>query len=63
MAGISIDWRTVRRELTDERAKLFERFVENPADVRLAEEIKQLDDRILQCKKHVQVLPEADSTR
>jgi hypothetical protein len=63
MAGISIDWRGVRRELTDERAKLFERFVEDPANVILAEEIKQLDDRILQCKEHVRVLHEADSTR
>ena len=63
MAGISIDWRNVRRELRDERKTLFERFVENPANVRLAEEIKQLDDRILQCREHVRVLPEADSTR
>jgi hypothetical protein len=63
MADISIDWRSVRKELTEERARLFERFVEDPANICLAEEIKQLDDRILQCREHVRVVTEADSTR
>jgi hypothetical protein len=50
----AIDWKNVRIELGTTRKDLFERFVKNPADIRLAKEIRRLDDQLLTCLEHMQ---------
>jgi hypothetical protein len=54
MIHTSIDWKSVRRELARERAELFELFVKNPDNVRLAIAISRLDDQISNCGEHIQ---------
>jgi hypothetical protein len=49
----SINWKNVREELARARTTLFERFVTDPANTRLAPAIKQLDDQILECADHL----------
>ena len=49
----SIDWKQVRKELSDERTKLFNRFVAEPANIRLAVTIRKSDEQILRCTEHV----------
>ncbi len=50
----SIDWKNVRKELAVRRMELFDRFVKNPADVRLASEIRLLDEKLLECTEHME---------
>jgi hypothetical protein len=54
MVVTSSDWTTVRKELATKRAALFKRFLENPEDIRLAVEIKHLDDEMLECSGHIE---------
>ncbi len=54
MLPASVDWKKVRKELTEKRTELFERFVKNPAEIRLAREIKLLDDQLLECSEHIE---------
>jgi hypothetical protein len=49
-----IDWQQVRQELSKERTELFNRFVSDPANIRLAIRIRELDEQILQCAEHLQ---------
>jgi hypothetical protein len=42
----AIDERTKREELKDKRNLLFQRFLKTPLDIRLALEIKLLDDQV-----------------
>ena len=53
MAENSIDWIEVRDDLKIERARLFEQFLKNPVDTRLALTIKTLDDRIVDCAEWI----------
>ena len=50
----STDWKRLRVELAARRSELFKRFVRNPADIRLAGEIRLLDDQILECSEHME---------
>jgi hypothetical protein len=54
MVSTSIDWSAVRKNLASERAELYERFLRNPEDIRLAIEIKHLDDQMLDCSEHME---------
>jgi hypothetical protein len=51
----SVDWQKVRQELRVRRTQLFDRFVKNPGDVRLAIEIKMLDDQVSECAERLQL--------
>jgi hypothetical protein len=57
-----IDWKNVLKELVGKRTELFERFVKDPANIRLAREIKRLDDQILECREHLQHAQESDKS-
>ena len=54
MLATSVDWKKVRQELKARRTEAYDRFVKNPGDIRLAIEIKLLDDEILDCAEHEQ---------
>jgi hypothetical protein len=54
MLATSVDWKKVRQELRARRAEAFDRFEKNPGNIRLAIEIKLLDDEILDCAEHEQ---------
>ena len=53
MGNASIDWNSVRKELAEKRAELFNRFVRHPENIRLAVEIKHLDDQLVECHEHM----------
>lgn len=53
MATSLIDWQNVREQLAARRRKLFDCFEENPENIRLAVEIKRLDDELLVCTDHI----------
>jgi hypothetical protein len=46
VSKIAIDERTKRQQLKDMRNLLFEQFLKTPLDIRLALEIKLLDDQV-----------------
>ncbi len=48
-----IDWQKVRQELQNRRMELLDRLEESPREVRLAIEIKMLDDGISGCAEHL----------
>jgi hypothetical protein len=52
--AMPVDWKKVRQELNAERNKLFKYFANNPDEVRLAVEIKMLDNGMLRCAEHLQ---------
>jgi hypothetical protein len=54
MLHTSVDWKKIRADLGSRRAELFERFVKNPAEIRLAKEIKLLDDQMVECSQHME---------
>jgi hypothetical protein len=54
MLATTVDWKKVRQELKAKRTEIFDRFVKNPADIRLAIEIRILDDEMVDCSKHLQ---------
>ena len=49
----SMDWKTKRDQLRSRRAPLFENYLRNSYDVRLALEIKTIDDQIAECTEHL----------
>jgi len=49
----SVDWEKVRQELKTLRNERFERFVKNPGEIRLAIEIRMLDDEMWECSEHL----------
>jgi len=49
----AVDWEKVRQELKAIRTEKFERFLRHPADIRLAIEIKSLDDEMWDCSEHL----------
>jgi len=50
----SVDWKKVREQLKAKRNELFHRFERSPGDIRLAIEIKILDDEMWDCSEHLQ---------
>ena len=52
MQGLTTDQQTVRSELKTQRKLLFEEFERNPANTRLAIEIRMMDDRIAELTWH-----------
>ena len=52
MQGLTIDQQTVRTQLKTKRKLLFEEFERNPANTRLAIEIRMIDDRIAELTWH-----------
>jgi len=54
MATSSIDWQSVRERLLDQRKELFDSLLRNPAKIRLAAEIRQLDDELQVCSEHIE---------
>lgn len=51
---ISVDWRSKREELKATRKPLFTRYVENPNDIRMALELKHIDDQIAECTERME---------
>jgi hypothetical protein len=49
----AINWKSVRIELGAKREELFKSFLKNPADIRLAKEIRLLDEQLLKCREHM----------
>jgi hypothetical protein len=49
-----VDWKTKREELRAERDRLFERYLKRPNEIRLALEIKLLDDQVAECNEQRQ---------
>lgn len=54
MASPSIDWKAVRARLSVRRTELFDRFLQNPSDMRLVREIKLLDDQMAECVERLE---------
>ncbi|HEX4003340.1 MAG TPA: hypothetical protein VHX36_11880 [Candidatus Acidoferrales bacterium] len=54
MSHTSIDWKNVRTQLAKQRKELFELLEKNPENIRLAAEIKRLDDQISECSERIQ---------
>jgi hypothetical protein len=54
MQATSVDWKKVRQELRARRTEVYDRFMKHPEQIRLAIEIKLLDDEILDCAEHEQ---------
>jgi hypothetical protein len=51
--NIAIDERTKREVLKAKRNALFERFLKTPLDIRLALEIKLIDDQVAECANQI----------
>ena len=49
-----IDEKGRRDQLKAKRKRLFERFVNNPADTHLALEIKIIDDQVAECTQQME---------
>jgi hypothetical protein len=50
----AINWKSVRIELGAQRQELFKTFLKNPADIRLAKEIRLLDEQLLKCSERME---------
>ena len=51
LAGV---WKRKREDLWNRRVPLFKRYQRNPHDLRLALEIKSIDDQIAECTQQMQ---------
>jgi len=51
LAGV---WKRKREDLRNRRIPLFKRYEKNPNDLRLALEIKWIDDQIAECTQQLQ---------
>jgi hypothetical protein len=51
LAGV---WKRKREDLRNRRILLFKRYEKNPNDLRLALEIKSIDDQIAECSQQMQ---------
>ena len=58
MVGTSVDWKSKREELKAKRKLLFTRYVKNPTDIRMALELKHIDDQIAECTEHMELKKE-----
>jgi hypothetical protein len=59
MLASSVDWNSKRETLKAKRVLLFNRYLKNPHDSRMAPEIKNLDDEIAECTEHMDHLNKA----
>ena len=55
MLATSVDWKSKREELKAKRKPLFTRYVKNPSDIRMALELKHIDDQIAECTEHMEL--------
>lgn len=61
-------WKRKREDLRNRRTPLFKRYEKNPSDLRLALEIKTIDDQIAECMQQMErenreFEPSAESNR
>jgi hypothetical protein len=61
-------WKRKREDLQSRRTPLFKRYERNPSDLRLALEIKTIDDQIAECtqqmgRENLEFEPPAESNR
>lgn len=54
----AIDVRRKREELKAKRNLLFQRFLKNPLDTRLALKIKTIDDQVAECTQQMERMKE-----
>ena len=47
-------WKRKRQDLKNKRAPLFRSFEKSPTDLRLALEIKTIDDQIAECTQQIE---------
>ena len=52
LAGV---WKRKREDLKKKRAPLFKRYEKSPNDLRLAREIKMIDDQIAECTQQMEL--------
>ena len=52
-AGAGV-WKRKREDLQNRRTSLFKRFERNPSDLRLALEIRTIDDQIAECTQQME---------
>lgn len=55
MVATSVDWKSKREELKAKRKPLFTRYVKNPTDIRMALELKHIDDQIAECTERMEL--------
>jgi hypothetical protein len=55
MLASATDWKTKRDELKARRNPLFKQYLKSPQDIRLAQEIKEIDDQIAECTERMLV--------
>jgi hypothetical protein len=62
MQGLKINQPTIQGQLKAKRNLLFEEFLGNPSNIRLAIEIRSIDDRIAELTGHLtaEQKPDAD---
>jgi hypothetical protein len=48
-------WKRKREDLQNRRTPLFKKFERNPSDLRLALEIKAIDDQIAECTQQMEL--------
>jgi len=61
VSKIAVDERTKRQQLIDRRNLLFEQFLKTPLDIRLALEIKLLDDQVAEYTDQIRLKRASDS--
>jgi len=52
LAGV---WKRKREDLKNKRSPLFKRYRKSPNDLRLALEIKMIDDQIAECTQQIEL--------
>ena len=60
MLATSVDWKSKREELKAKRKPLFTRYVKNPNDIRMALELKHIDDQIAECPERMELKKSTD---
>jgi hypothetical protein len=55
MLATSVDWKNKREELKAKRKPLFTRYLKNPKDIRMAVELKHIDDQIAECTERMEL--------
>jgi hypothetical protein len=55
MLATSVDWKSKREELRAKRKPLFRQYVKKPTDIRMALELKHIDDQIAECTERMEM--------
>jgi len=50
-----VNWKSRREDLKAKRKPLFARYLKNPNDIRMALELKHIDDRIAECTERMEL--------